>query len=145
MYIVNSKTKISRKIFWLVFPHTMFVYFVTGEHPAAMQRGCASNIEILNFYYIFSCLLIILQYLNGICTTVAPHHSSRSFPVSSVDLITKNTATTAAFLFVSTIGAAAPTASTAFTPMMTTKPTQTPTNNNTAVEIDLGKHILNSR
>lgn len=56
-------------------------YFCLGEHPAAMQRGCANNnINLSILLYILS-LSLLIQYLNRILSTfvvlhvISPHRN----------------------------------------------------------------------
>ncbi|XP_037038792.1 zwei Ig domain protein zig-8-like [Bradysia coprophila] len=49
---------------------SVMVHVINGEHPAAMQRGCASNIEFPILVCICSSLTIILHSLDSIYTIV---------------------------------------------------------------------------
>lgn len=58
---VQFESHILKEIFW--FNQVFFYKYFLGEHPAAMQRGCAStNLEINKSFYLLS-FFLILNYL----------------------------------------------------------------------------------
>ncbi|KAJ6649548.1 Zwei Ig domain protein zig-8 [Pseudolycoriella hygida] len=50
--------------------HSVMVHVINGEHPAAMQRGCASNIEFPILVSICSLLIATLHSIDSMYTVV---------------------------------------------------------------------------
>lgn len=98
-----------------------------------MQRGCASNLVYSNLFYICSVLLLV-QYINIVCTVAqssrtifaAACYENQHVHDDDVRTVVDSISTAA----LATANSAAIAAASSLT---------------TAVEIDLTKHILNSR
>lgn len=112
-------------------------FLLAGEHPAAMQRGCASNLVFSNLFYICSVLLLV-QYINVVCTVA---QSGRTiFAAAGYDNQHVNDDDDDVRTVVDSISTAAlATANSAAIAAVSSL------DSTTAVEIDLTKHILNSR
>lgn len=121
---------------YLSVSHFLFFFFFAGEHPAAMQRGCASNLVFSNLFYICTVLLLV-QYINVVCTvaqsgrTIAATIGYDNHHVNDDD----NVRTVVGSISTAALAAANSAAIAAVSSLTST----------TTVEIDLTKHILNSR
>lgn len=101
-----------------------------------MQRGCASNLVFSNLFYICSVLLLV-QYINVVCTVA---QSGRTiFAATGYDNHHVNDDD------VRTVVGAISTAALATANSAAIAAVSSLTTTTTAVEIDLTKHILNSR